>query len=302
MSRSSARRQRRERQYLQQGGQCWYCSGAMALKVAEGAQPPFMATLEHLIQRAHKGTYGDDNTRAVCSGCNNSRPNGISAARFKHIRQAWLPFWRACTFIPPQLKYIFHTQEMAALGCQSRKPTMRDLPSEYLTPDNAKAFAEEPTLETARGILEAYPEIHTLAGILFGEQGYQLQACAENLMDVEIMRSYFIGACSHESDAQKELRGGVLYGIDRAGTIHIAVYNLNPEHTPDTMMAKLNEAIALAVVPFQTWFGWGRDGVPTALSTEERKLLSPHVFSYVAAMTHPNAVDPDLVEPLAEMP
>lgn len=45
----------------------------------------------------------------------------------------------------------------------------------------------------------------------------------------------------------------------------------------------------LPVVPFQTWFGWGHQGVPLALDREQLASLSRSGRAYAATNTAPNA-------------
>lgn len=92
------RRKRRMQKYDEQDGLCHYCTGDMILAcIVEGQQPPALATLEHIHQKAAGGTYADHNTKAACSSCNVSRPDGMTSEAYLLLRRRLLPIWLACT-------------------------------------------------------------------------------------------------------------------------------------------------------------------------------------------------------------
>lgn len=92
------RRKRRFRKYDEQEGCCHYCTGAMLLvHLVEGSQPPALATLEHIRQKARGGTYADANTKVACAACNTFRPDGMEAQEYRVLRQRMLLLWPACT-------------------------------------------------------------------------------------------------------------------------------------------------------------------------------------------------------------
>lgn len=92
------RRLRRIRKFQEQGGCCVYCTGEMLLvHLVEGSQPPALATLEHLKQRADGGTYDDENTKAACASCNTFRPHGMGTGEYARLRRKLLTLWPACT-------------------------------------------------------------------------------------------------------------------------------------------------------------------------------------------------------------
>lgn len=67
----------------------------------------------------------------------------------------------------------------------------------------------------------------------------------------------------------------VLIDVARDGTVTTSTYARLPG-TPATAIADWANGLerhALSVVPFRTVFGWGRNGVPTPLTPEERASL-----------------------------
>jgi hypothetical protein len=92
------RRKRRARKYDEQDGACFYCDGEMLLvHLVEGSQPPALATLEHIKQRAKGGTYECENTKAACAACNTFRPDGMTSEDYRALRQRLIVVWPACT-------------------------------------------------------------------------------------------------------------------------------------------------------------------------------------------------------------
>lgn len=101
------RRKRRVRKYQEQEGCCHYCTGTMLLvHLVEGPQPPALATLEHIRQRARGGTYADANTKVACAACNTFRPDGMEADEYALLRRRLLPMWEACTYPPRPVRQL----------------------------------------------------------------------------------------------------------------------------------------------------------------------------------------------------
>lgn len=50
---------------------------------------------------------------------------------------------------------------------------------------------------------------------------------------------------------------------------------------------------SISVAPFQTYFGWGHDGVPTAMDAKEYASLTANQRAYVGANSHPSLANPD---------
>ncbi|QGY05551.1 hypothetical protein MMSR116_29390 [Methylobacterium mesophilicum SR1.6/6] len=72
-----------------------------------------------------------------------------------------------------------------------------------------------------------------------------------------------------------DAQAAVLLDIARDGTVTVSTYAEQPG-TPAKAIAEWAEGLwrhAISVVPFRTVFGWGRDGVPTPLTPEERASL-----------------------------
>ena len=69
----------------------------------------------------------------------------------------------------------------------------------------------------------------------------------------------------------------VLLDVARDGTVTVSTYALQPG-TPAKAIAEWADGLwqhAISAVPFRTVFGWGREGVPTPLTAEERATLTP---------------------------
>jgi len=69
-------RKNRERLFAEQRGLCYYCGEPMLLaKIGQGqAQPPRLATLDHIIPRSLGGTNAPTmNCVAACRQCNQER-------------------------------------------------------------------------------------------------------------------------------------------------------------------------------------------------------------------------------------
>lgn len=74
----------------------------------------------------------------------------------------------------------------------------------------------------------------------------------------------------------------VLIDVARDGTVTVSTYARLPG-TPARAIAEWAdglEAGAISVVPFRTVFGWGRGGVPTPLTADERATLSASQATY----------------------
>lgn len=107
MSRA-ARRARRAKLFRDQDERCHYCRGQMRLVnwPESQFQPADMITLEHVVQRADGGTYGDDNTVGACAGCNVARPNGMDSDVYLRLRVELLSVWPACSPITAQARKV----------------------------------------------------------------------------------------------------------------------------------------------------------------------------------------------------
>lgn len=74
----------------------------------------------------------------------------------------------------------------------------------------------------------------------------------------------------------------VLLDVARDGTVTVSTYAQQPG-TPAKAIAEWAEGLwqhAISVVPFRTVFGWGQNGVPTPLTSEERATLTPTQQAY----------------------
>lgn len=84
-------------------------------------------------------------------------------------------------------------------------------------------------------------------------------------------RIWLAAAAGVDLDAQAV----VLLDIARDGTVHVSTYAEQPG-TPARAIAEWANGLerhALSIVPFRTVFGWGRGGVPTPLTANERASL-----------------------------
>lgn len=94
---------------------------------------------------------------------------------------------------------------------------------------------------------------------------------SERPSDPAEARIWLAAAAGIDLDAQAV----VFLDIARDGTVTVSTYAEKPG-TPAKAIAEWANDLnshALSVVPFRTVFGWGRDGVPTPLTAEERASL-----------------------------
>lgn len=75
--------------------------------------------------------------------------------------------------------------------------------------------------------------------------------------------------------ANLDAQAVVLLDVARDDTVTVSTYAREPG-TPAKAIAEWADGLwrhAISVVPFRTVFGWGRDGVPTSLTPDERASL-----------------------------
>ncbi|XYD09879.1 hypothetical protein R1A27_04840 [Methylobacterium sp. NMS12] len=91
--------------------------------------------------------------------------------------------------------------------------------------------------------------------------------------------------------ADLDAQAVVLLDVARDGTVTVSTYALQPG-TPAKAIAEWADGLwqhAITAVPFRTAFGWGRDGVPTPLTADERATITPTQ----QAFAHRNTVETD---------
>lgn len=106
---------------------------------------------------------------------------------------------------------------------------------------------------------------------------------AERPSDPGKLRINCAAAVGLDLDAQAV----VLIDVARDGTVTTSTYARLPG-TPATAIADWANGLdrhAISVVPFRTVFGWGRNGVPTPLTPEERASLGATGRAYADRYT-----------------
>lgn len=85
-------------------------------------------------------------------------------------------------------------------------------------------------------------------------------------------------------------RALIVVGVRETGTIDIVTHGSDRADCRIIGDYAGNQFGAhLPRVPFQTWFGWGNDGVPLALSAAQLAQLGETGRVYAAENTHPEA-------------
>lgn len=86
------------------------------------------------------------------------------------------------------------------------------------------------------------------------------------------------------------MRGALILSIRKEGQIETATWGQTEAmcRAIGTYSTELLEGISAC--PFQTWFGWGNEGIPKKLSESELKTLPAHHVDYVNRYTHASAV------------
>jgi len=133
-----------------------------------------------------------------------------------------------------------------------------------------------------------------LNGLLNGltDAPAQFAAWGVDVEDESVIYHYGKGAGAKllARDCAHGASGVILLGIHADGVAEIATYGALARDCRILGKAGAGLLEDLSACPFQTWFGWGNDGVPKRLTPEERAMLSAEQLVYVDRNTHPEAV------------
>lgn len=113
--------------------------------------------------------------------------------------------------------------------------------------------------------------------------GWVLHAHGSQTGDANVLRGYLQGYL--KAHWPRDANGCVLFGVHKDGMAEVATYGRS-RFDCDRLGAWGHDLLeSMTAAPFQTWFGWGNEGVPKPLTEAELATLSDAGREYVLANT-----------------
>lgn len=167
---------------------------------------------------------------------------------------------------------------------------IKDDPSTFIKAKDAKAFMGAKTPEDASLLIDrlvAHHAIRAVAAVIaLHDKPLLMVAAPGDKAGARLLNEWLVKTVPEMAPIDRSV---VLVAIRKDGWIDTATWGKTRALCEAAAVWRDRLADQFHLAPFQTWFGFGTDGVPTKLSAHQLSTLTETSRAWVAERTHPEA-------------